>query len=163
LHADIHYPLGAGFFDARGWRISRFIVAYVTVLAMLSIIGYYYAGASSNKPDHAPSARSDNYFSTDLAFFDLPSITLNLGGEDGTSHIDLDVSLEVAKKDMRRIEDFGPRIADRILFTMRRQHTDQLQTQKDMAKLHTEMLNDLNTNVMPIPIHDVIFRKLVIM
>jgi len=143
------------------FHINRFVIAYSVALLTLAGVGYYF---DIYQPQaEVKKLKTQEYFSTDLTYYDLPRISMNTKSAAKTSHVNIDISLEIARKDAWRLEDFKSRITDRIVAYMYKQDTDQLRPPNDIAWLHRGILHVVNTTNQPIVVHDVVFRELVIM
>jgi len=157
----LRYP---GFFRELGMKklhANRFVIAYTIALLSLAAVGYYFEIYRPHAAVH--KAATQQYFSTDLTYYDLPRISMNMKSSSKTGHVNIDISLEVAKKDAWRLEDFKSRITDRIVTYMYKQELDQMRPPKDIAWLHRDLLRVINTANQPVVVHDVLFRQFVIM
>ena len=90
------------------YRAYHFLAAYIGVFVMLSVLGYYVASKSSFV-DSRPAPMTHK-FATDLAYYDMPRLTVALGSGDQATRVRLDISLEVAKNDVGIVEGYQPRI-----------------------------------------------------
>lgn len=144
-------------------KINFFIIGYTSAFIVLALIGYKMVdkgGASAAY--HRIIEHS--YFTTDLAIYDLPRINVNLIGGDGkTARVRIDLSLEVAKQDMERLEGFKPRITDKVIDYMRGQNLSELSPPEAMRELHEDLLRVVDSASRPIPVHEVIFRQFLVM
>ena len=141
-------------------RMRFYLVAYICVFAVLAVLGRYTALRIGFIK---PPATEIQTFSTDLTYFDMPRMTVAVNGSQGTTKIRLDLSLEVSKKDMRYVERFQPRMTDRL--TSYFEHADPilLTSVKSMPLLRADILRQINAVGMPVPVHDLLFREMVIM
>jgi flagellar basal body-associated protein FliL len=142
-------------------RINPFLVAYLVALISLAVVGYYVADFEI-KNVHEKS--EEKFFSTDLAFYDLPRINLILSayGPNKSGKVRMDISLEVAEKDMQRLKDYQPRIMDTLVNYMRQFDVDEVSPPKVMALLHENLLNEVNLASKPVPIRNIVFREFVV-
>jgi hypothetical protein len=120
--------------------------------------GYYLSYQSTAA--HRHDAVTHN-FTTDLTYYDMPRMTILLGGGAQTQ-VRLDLSLEVAKKDVAVVEGFQPRIADRLNGLFLHINPDDFRSSTDLPWLRQQMLSQVN-NATPVPIHDLLLRQMVIM
>ncbi len=142
-------------------RLYAFVAAYISVFTVLAVIGYYLADEVGLV--HRHQALQTQKFATDLAYYDLPRMNIGLNDDRGATHIRIDLSLEVAKKDMPVIQGYEPRITDRLgtfLSTVTPEHIKQVQY---LPWLHQQMLKQINAAGSPAPVHDVLLRQMVIM
>jgi flagellar basal body-associated protein FliL len=144
------------------WRVSRFIIIYTAILVTLAVTGYY---VEVYQPRAAIQHRlhENQFFASDLTFYDLPRISMKMGNGIKAGNLRLDISLEVTKKDMYRINDFQSRITDRIINYLYKQNLDEMRPPKDIAWLHRDLLKLINDTNQPVPVHDIVFREMVIM
>jgi hypothetical protein len=143
-------------------RLYSFVAAYIGVLSALAIIGYYLADEVGLVHHRAPLTQK---FATDLAYYDLPRmmIGLNGNGEHGATHVRIDLSLEIAKKDVPILEGYQPRITDKVSDFLATISPDRMQEMQYMPWLHKEILKQVNASGSPAPVHDVILRQMLIM
>lgn len=148
------------FFSSPKYKTHRFIALYVSVLFLwIAAFGYYY---ESTRPDPAPNATSaSRMFHTDMAYYDMPRMTVSVGS--GDVHMRIDVALEVAKKDVPMVEGYQPRITAKLNSYLSTLSPERIQEAKMLPWLRAEMLAQINSVGAPIPVHDLVFRQLVVM
>lgn len=144
-------------------RINFFIVGYWLAFFLLALTGYYMSEAKVAKTYH--NFLTNGYFATDLAMYDLPRINMDLTTDDGgrKTRVRMDISLEVAKKDMLRIEGYKPRITDRIIMYMHSQNFEGVSPPEVMRRLHENLLSVIAASSEPVAVHDIIFRQFVVL
>ena len=144
-------------------KINFFIVGYTMTFIFLAIVGYMAADVSNNKSIHRDKTDA-RYFMTDLAMYDLPRMNIYLSSGHGTaSHIRVEVSLEIAKKDIDRLNNYKPRITNKIVAYMSNQNTDKIVSAEGFHSLHTGLMEVVESENQPVPVHDIIFRQLLVM
>lgn len=144
-------------------KINFFIVGYVLAFVILAFVGYKLSDNEQVTTAYHKMVTRE-YFETDLAIYDLPRINVNLTGIDGkTARVRIDISLEVAKADMARLDGFRPRITDKVISYMRSQNIDEITPPEAMRDLHESLLKVVDGASRPIPVHDVIFRQFLVM
>ncbi|MGB9153147.1 MAG: flagellar basal body-associated FliL family protein [Alphaproteobacteria bacterium] len=143
------------------YRAYHFLAAYIGVFVMLSVLGYYVASKSSFV-DSRPAPMTHK-FATDLAYYDMPRLTVALGSGDQATRVRLDISLEVAKNDVGIVEGYQPRITARLNRFLTTLDPARIQEAGLMPWLRAEMLRQVNDAGAPVPVHDLLFRQLVVM
>ncbi len=141
---------------------KRMVTLYITVVAMfltLAYFGYHY----SNNMKLKRAQIETTGFSTDMAYFDLPRISLNLGGGMASTQMRIDLSLEVAKRDLPMLEGYQPKITDRLNRFLTGIDPADTRRVSAVTALRHDMLEQVNRVGMPVPVHDVLLRQLVIM
>jgi len=137
----------------------HFLVLYVGVFVSLAALGYYVANKYSvTGVQPTPSART---FATDLTYYDMPRMTISVGS--GSVHMRVDVALEVAKKDVSIVEGYQPRMTAKLNSYLSTLSPERMQEAKLLPWLRAEMLAQVNSVGIPVPIHDLLFRQLVVM
>ncbi len=135
----------------------------MAVVCALAIIGCY----AIHGADHAQSIASmpPHISQTPLAYCDLPRMTVSLGGSDSKTapRIRLDIALEVASKDVLTIDSVQSRIADRLAAFLGQLSLKQIERPGSVAWLRDQMLKQVNSAGLPVPVHDLMFRQLVIL
>jgi flagellar basal body-associated protein FliL len=153
---------------ARKIRFYNFVTAYMTLFGMLAALGYY--ALENANFFSTPEANASHGFHSDLAYYDLPRMTIAVGsgGEPGgggaiAPRVRIDIALEVAIKDVRVIDGYQPRITDRLTTFLSHLTPDQIEQPGSMPWLHEQMLKQVNSAASPVPVHDLMFRQLVVM
>jgi len=141
-------------------RMFLLIGSYIGVFGMLAALGYY-AMDKTGMVMHAVRVKQD--FATDLTYQDLPRMTVTLHGDSSGMHVRLDLSLEVAKKDVRVIDGYQPRMLDRLNGFFGSVDPERLRQTRFMPWLHQEMLKQVNSVGSPAPVRDVVVRQMLIM
>jgi flagellar basal body-associated protein FliL len=152
-------------------KISYFIPAYALLLAIMAVFGYYALRNDASTGTLAGTQVASHGFHTDLAYYDLPRMTVSIGGNNASNggggstapRVRVDISLEVASKDIRVIDGFQPRITDRLSNFLSQLTPEQIETPSSTTWLREQMLRQINAAGSPVPVHDLMFRQLVIM
>ena len=142
-------------------RINPFLITYVIALVGLAAVGYYVA----HYEIHNDRQHQEKYFATDLAYYDLPRISLTLasiGSSTASGKVRMDISLEVNEKDLDKLQDFQPRIMDTIINHMRQYDADDVKPSNVSSQLHENLLNVVNQASKPILIHNIVFRQFLV-
>jgi len=146
-------------------RLSTFIIAYVSVFLVLGWFGYHMSVRMGMARLPPPS----HHFATDMSYLDLPRMVVSVGGsgEGGggiwAPRVRLDITLEVAGKDAEILRGYQPQIMEKIAAYMMKLKPEDLTRRGSMQWLRGELLNRINNADMPVPVHDVLFRELIIM
>lgn len=147
------------FFSSK-YKTYHFVALYVGVFVALAALGYYVANRYSLAAVQPPPEAS-RAFATDLTYYDMPRMTITVGG--GDVHMRVDVALEVAKKDVSVVEGYQPRMTAKLSSYLSTISPERMQEAKLLPWLRAEMLAQVNSVGMPVPIHDLLFRQLVVM
>lgn len=144
-------------------RINPFLVAYVVCLMGLAVAGYM-VGDYTIRAELHKTLRQE-YFTTDLALYDLPRININMTSNSKTNsnRLRVDVSLEVAKQDLAKLSRVQPRITDRLVTFMRKQDIEEVRPPTAMVWLHRVLLEEVNDASRPVPIRDIVFRQFIVL
>ena len=147
-------------------RISRlrfFIIAYIAVFMTLAACGYIVIDHKRMVQQESDSLMAHKVV-TDLAYYDLPRITVSVNTSgDMPPRLRADISLEVARKDMHSVAGYEPRITERLSDLLASIRPEDLESSKSVPALRAEMLRAINGAGAPVPVHDLLFRELVIM
>ncbi len=144
-------------------RLRLFIIAYVAVFMVLAGCGYLVL-------DHKRTVQQTESLAgrkvmTDLAYYDLPRITVSVNS--ASSHLPprlrADISLEVARKDVHSFAAIEPRITERLSVLLSTMRPEELESRNSVPELRAEMLRVINSAGAPAPVHDLLFRELVVM
>jgi len=98
-----------------------------------------------------------------LTYYDLPRMTVVLNSGNKGPHVRLDISLEVAKKDLPLVEGYQPHMIEKLNNFFVTVDPERMQQAMYMPWLHTEMLKQINSVGATAPVHDVFFRQMLIM
>ena len=145
--------------------MKLFFVGYSIALIVMAIVGYDLASEvwGSHNYYQLRSGITPKYFATDLALYDLPSISVSLPNSQGQpTHVRIDISLEVARKDLIRIEGLQPRLTSHITSFMQKKNIDTIRSHDSLIGLHYELLNEVAAS-QPVPVHEVVFRQFMLL
>ena len=148
-------------------RINRFrffIVAYIAVFMTLAGCGYIVINQKRMVRQQGDALMTHEVV-TDLAYYDLPRITVSVGtnGDHLPPRLRADISLEVARKDMHSVAGYQPRITEKLSDLLASIRPEDLESSLSVPQLRAEMLRAVNRAGAPVPVHDLLFRELVIM
>lgn len=97
-----------------------------------------------------------------LALVSLPRVTISIGNG-GRGQMNLDMSLEVEKKDVSVVEGYVPQVLDRLNGFFPRVDFYEVEHSRSMILLRNDMLWQINSIGMPVQVRDLIIQKMVIM
>jgi flagellar basal body-associated protein FliL len=141
------------------YRTHTFLTMYVSVFMALAALGYYVVHKSSFVEGHP--AQATHSFASDLAYYDMPRMTIVVGG--GDVHMRIDMALEISKKDMQIVEGYQPRMTAKLNSFLSTLGSERVREAQMLPWLRAEMLAQVNSVGMPVPVHDLLFRQLVVM
>jgi flagellar basal body-associated protein FliL len=95
-----------------------------------------------------------------LAYVDLPRMTISLGNGVETQ-MGVNISLEVARKDMVVLEGYMPQIMDRFNVYLPKVDVEEVARPTGIFWLRKSMLWQVNNIGMPVPVHDLRLQNLV--
>jgi flagellar basal body-associated protein FliL len=98
-----------------------------------------------------------------MAYIDLPRINLQVGDANNEVHMRLEISLEVAKKDLPIMQGYQPQITDRLNFFLAHMRPEQLRQPQNIPELRAAMLRLVNDMGAPVPVHDLMLRQMIVM
>lgn len=140
--------------------MTLFYVGSLVFFLVLMVLGYWWVeetGILGNQPSYKKQKGPIAW-----TYIEIPRVTVSLG--QGTfMQIQLDLALEVEPKNAAVIEGYIPKIADRLNGFFPRVDLDDIQESRSMFLLRKNMLWQINQVGAPVPIHDVIIQKMVIM
>jgi len=142
-------------------EILRFSAASLAPLLALAVIGWLIADNWGTISYKATTLISHRGF-RDAAYVDVPRMTVSLGGSAST-RIQVDITLEVPKKDADVLEGYLPKIMDRLNVYLPKIKADELKNPDAMFMLHKEMLYQINNIGIPVKVNDVVLQNLVIL
>ena len=144
-------------------RVNRFLIAYCLALILLAIVGYSLSDYTI-RSQQAQDALSHKQFVTDVGFLSLPRMSMTISSGSGESgRLRLDVSLEVEQKNLAQLEDFQPRINDKLVSFVRKLDMDDMRKPEALPELRKELLRQVNSVSYPVPVMDIVFRQFIIM
>jgi flagellar basal body-associated protein FliL len=142
---------------------NQIVQVYIACLAMfvaLAVGGYFLADRAGLIAHPRSAATQD--FVTDMAYYDLPHMNISMGGGRST-HLWVDIALEVARKDMPIIAGYQPQIMDKLNLFFSKMKPEDVEQPDAMPALRQEILWQINSAGAPIPVHDMMLRRMVIM
>jgi flagellar basal body-associated protein FliL len=138
------------------------MAAYILGLSGLAAVGYIYADYKVEATRHVSVVNKK--FETDVAYVDLPQMNLSIQSGDGASgRVRINISIEVDKKYAAKVEDYAPRITDRIVTYMQKQDFDEINEPHASKWLKPRLVQITNTAMENVPIIDIIFRQFLIL
>lgn len=149
--------------DIKGHHIAIFLVAYIMAFVLSAWAGYYYYNDYAMAKAPRPVITNPNFHS-DLSYMDIPRISVTLpnsGAHPGI--VRMDISLEVDKKYVTRLEGLRPRLTDRLISFTENLDYDQLKDPDAAAMLKPQLLEKIRESTGDMPIRDVIFRQLLVL
>lgn len=101
---------------------------------------------------------------TQVAYFDLPDILVNIQGADGSSaYLKMSLSLELpSAEEKAAIENLQPRITDQLQGYLRELRTDDLKGSAGVLRVKEEMLRRVEVAASPYHVRDVLLKEMVI-
>jgi flagellar basal body-associated protein FliL len=143
--------------------IVRFYVASVAIFVILAAIGYFWADRWGMVPENlsvAASSPAAQARMNALAYVALPRMTISLGNGAETQ-MGVDISLEVARKDMVVLEGYMPQIMDRFNTFLPKIDVEEVAQPSGIFLLRKNMLWEVNNLGMPVSVHDLRLQNLV--
>lgn len=133
-------------------RLVIFLCAYLAFLILMGGIGYF-IGRSDSK------AMPVSVF--DRSFYNMRRTSINVGGSFTAAHgaIRTAISLEIEEKDADLINNYAPRIMDRVQNYMGSVPIDDLRGSASLEWLRRELLWEVNQASGPVRIFSVNFRE----
>ncbi len=146
-------------------RMLRFYATSVTLLIALAIIGLFMAdqwGLISTQPTVSTDSSVSHKGARDIAYVDVPRMTVSLGGSAST-RMQVDITLEVPKKDAAVLEGYLPQIMDRLNAYLPRIKIEDIGRPDAMFMLHKDMLWQINNIGIPVLVQDVMLQNMIIL
>lgn len=147
-------------------RTTVFLITYIMSLGLFCFAGYYfYADYTLQMEVQKQHAAQNDRFQTDLAYVDLPriSVTLSSVGNDHSGNIRMDITLEVESKYAARIEGYRSRIADRLVRYAQTLDYEDITRPKATLWLKPEIIHEVNSVSAPAKVKDIIFRQFLVL
>ncbi len=143
-------------------RLILFTVAYIAGLLGLAVAGYIYADYKIETVRHVND--TNKKFETDVAYLDLPQFAMTIhSGDNGASHnVRINICLEVEKRYASQLEDYSPRINDRIVNYIQNLDDRELTAPRASAHLRPRLLEIARAASNGTPIINVIFRQFLV-
>ncbi|MDD3029193.1 MAG: flagellar basal body-associated FliL family protein [Alphaproteobacteria bacterium] len=151
--------------DTGRGRIVQFYAVAVLLLLCLLSAGYFFADralhASAPQEDVGIQSEAQKTFISDMTYVDLPRLTVSFGG--GLSNVQLDIALEVARDDIPVLEKYVPQIVDRFNAFFPHVPFENVREARFVFSLRQDLLRQVRSIGMPIPVHDLMLHKLLIL
>ena len=148
-----------------GKFIVLFIVAPVLALALI-VGGLYFAGVFGGE-DHAEAA-ADGAASSELMgepiYYDLPEFLVNLNTPGpSVKYLKLLATLQIASpEDAEKLDIVMPRVIDGFQVYLRSLRPEDFAGSTGMLNLKVELLKRINAAADPVPVHDILFKEILI-
>jgi len=130
---------------------------------------YYFLWPASEKADGAAAAenvqtQASNLPPTQVAFFDVPDIIVNIQSADSTpAYLKLSVALELEKIESKAaIEPVLPRVIDQFQTYLRELRVEDVRGSTGVMRLKEELLRRVNLAVAPTPVRDVLLKEMIV-
>lgn len=144
-------------------KINLFLTAYVAALVLLAVVGYLAGDYTARLDAERKAELASQHFASDVSYVDLPRVSMSLSSADGSNgRIRIDMSIEVEKRNMGRIQDYQPVISERLVKYIRNLQVDDVRKPNAVPQLRKNLLKEVNS-VSRMPVMDIIFRQFVIM
>jgi flagellar basal body-associated protein FliL len=140
-------------------RRKKLILAalYITLPLIIGWIGY--SVYAYNLPHHGHLFANGK----ETAYYDLPRISLgNIPGMGHSHTMKIALSLEVPADQYQRIEDFEPRIIEKILLFMHDQKPEDLERADGQQRLRESLKDTISHGAVPIKVVSVAIREMVV-
>jgi len=145
---------------SRRYRIPLFVVFYAGVFAALALLSYFVA-IRSTAPQHIVSAKPYT-FATDFTYIDLPRMAVSVSGNNNMVHMQIDIALEVAKKDAPILDGYKPRLVDRLNRFFSKLRPSQVTSPDSLPWLRGELLKQVNDADLPVSVHAVWLQRFIV-
>jgi hypothetical protein len=135
----------------------RFYIASLALFLILAVSGFYFGGKwliSNRTSSKGEPAKV-------LEFVNLPHMTVSVGNQ-ASMQMEMNVSLEVERKDVPILEGYIPQIVDKFNAYFPEVNVDELHGPFAMHNLHKNMLWLVNSVGMPVYVYDLMLKDLVI-
>jgi flagellar basal body-associated protein FliL len=143
-------------------RQIAFAAAYVFSFTALAAVGYCVGDYSVRTQVHKLEAGKVE--TADTAYYDLPHMNLTVTSVTGDkSHLRIDMSLEVSKADLARLDSYRPRITDRLTEYLRGQNIEDLRRASAEHIFKAQLLEETQKASYPVPIMDIVFRRFIVL
>lgn len=145
-------------------RMILFVASYVAIFTALGLFGYMLL-KQEQEIHQVAQVLATKKVVTDLSYYDLPRMTVAVNNVEGgsSSRLRVDISLEVARKDMVYVTSLQPHITAKLREKLANITVDRDELAHSVPVIRADLLHAINSEVMPVPVHDLLFRELVIM
>ncbi len=151
---------------------GRTLVLFI-ILPLLLMLGgggggaAWYMGVFSDEQEQVDAetgADGDKADSSDVVFYDLPEMLVNLNtGSKQSSFLKIKVALELDEPDsLPVLENLLPRIVDNFQVYLRELRIEDLQGSAGLYRLREELLTRVSVAAAPAKVHDVLFKEMLI-
>lgn len=160
--------------DGTSSKKRLFLIIGVALLLILGGAGAAYftgmleplmSAESDAGHDAGKDATKSATKSTEVVFFDIPELLVNLSSPAGrkSSYLKIRVSLELGShEDVKTVETVMPRIIDNFQVYLRELRIDDLKGSPGMYRLREELLTRVNAAVAPARVNDVLFKDMLV-
>ncbi len=148
--------------DVNGTSFS--LLLYVVCLIGLAFLGAYVSDTymQTNFLTKTLWASGGHRFETDMAYVDLPRVMVNVNSESDSMQVQLDVALEVEKKDAVIVEGYKPKLSENMYDFMSHLRATQVRSDRFTSWLRAELLDRMNHVGLPVPVHSVVLQRLLV-
>ena len=142
----------------RAHRVNKFYAGYAIAMVSLALAAYVFTGRHG--PGGAPLSLP-SHFASDVIYVDLPRVSVDVGSGSGKhpGKLRMDLSLEVERQYAAQLEDYAPRITERLVDYMSRLDFDALSQPQATQIIRKYLVEQANTAGSPVPVVNVIFRQ----
>ena len=141
-------------------RIPSFIVLYTIIFAVFAVLSYF--AAYKGMVFHSIGTSKNYSVEIDYAYVDLPRMTASLNGSSDNVHMQIDIALEVPKKDAALLNRYKPRVVDILNRFFSGLRPGQLQSSRALPWLRGEILKQVNDAELPVPVHAIWVQRLIV-
>ena len=138
--------------------VGGFAAAYFT--GLIDPVIAWITGAEEKEQEEG----QEGVRSVDAVFFPLEEVIVNLNtGGRKLSFLKIRISLELENSgDIKRVETVMPRIMDNFQAYLRELRIENLKGSAGMYRLREELLSRVNAAVVPVKVHDVLFKEMLV-
>ena len=138
--------------------VGGFAAAYFT--GLIDPVIAWITGAEEKEQEEG----QEGVRSVDAVFFPLEEVIVNLNtGGRKLSFLKIRISLELENSgDIKRVETVMPRIMDNFQAYLRELRIEDLKGAAGMYRLREELLLRVNAAVVPVKVHDVLFKEMLV-
>ena len=141
-------------------RGSAFVLLYTAIFSAFAVLSYF-AAYKDIFPHPAPASKTYR-FETDFAYVDLPRLSASLSSSSDTVHVQIDVTLEIAKKNASTLNIYKPRLTEKLNMFFSGLHPNQVLSSRSVPWLREELLKQVNNADLPVPIHAVWVQRFIV-
>lgn len=138
-------------------RMALFYMYFLISCVAIGACGYFFVKRTGIvTPQH--SAQTPQ-----LSYYDLPQMTVSLGGGGSDGQIMLDVSLGVSSEDMTILEGYQPKITDKLTWYLSQESKYNITHPQSTEWFRDELLRQVNSVGAPVKVRTLRLKELVIM